>query len=43
VQMLYAQQAGEGGAGAPPEPGPSAGPAAGAERPSSGLWTPGSD
>ncbi len=43
VQMLYAQQAGEGGGGAPPEPGSTPGPAPGAQRPSSGLWTPGSD
>ena len=39
VQMLYAQQAG-GSAGEPPA-GP--GPAGGAQRPSPGLWTPGSD
>lgn len=45
VQVLYAQQIGEGGAGAPEGvPGSaSADPAGGVRRPPPGLWTPGSD
>ncbi len=43
VQVLYAQQVGEGGEGVTGQPGPAAGPAGGVERPSPGLWTPGSD
>jgi hypothetical protein len=43
VQMLYARQAGESGVEAPAGPDPTGGPAAGTQRPSPGLWTPGSD
>ena len=43
VQMLYARQAGESGDGAPAGPDATGGPAAGVQRPSPGLWTPGSD
>jgi hypothetical protein len=43
VQMQYARQAGESGVEAPAGPDPTGGPAAGTQRPSPGLWTPGSD
>ena len=43
VQVLYAQQVGEGGEGAPGQPSAPGGTAGGAQRPAPGLWTPGSD